>query len=103
MAHLHATDEQHRLAYWQEVEQTWIQALQSDERMQWRTAVLEELTMLGSIGRSITTSPEDPEAEYGWSFFKLFCHVDDIKYKAELRLSNSLCCQRSCPIPVIPW
>ena len=57
MAHLHLTDEQHPLAYWQEVEQTWIQALQSDKWMQWRTAMLEELTMLGLIGRSIATRP----------------------------------------------
>ena len=103
MAHLHSTDEQHPLTYWQEVDQTWIQALQLDEWMQWRTAMLEELTMLGSIGRSITTFPDDPEAEYYWSFFKLFRHLDDIKYKTELRLSISLCCQRGCPIPIIRW
>ena len=90
MARLHSTDEQHPLAYWQEVEQTLIQVLQSDKWMQWYTAMLEELTMLGLIGRSITTFPEDPEAEYDWSFFKLFRHVDDIKYKAELRLSYPL-------------
>ena len=44
MAHLHSTDEEHPLAYWEEVQLTWIQALQSDEWMQWRAAMLKELT-----------------------------------------------------------
>ena len=71
--------------------------------MQWRGAMFEELTMLGSIGQSIATFPEDPEAEYEWSFYRLFRGADDIKYKAELRLSNSLCCQRGCPVSIIRW
>ena len=91
------------MAYWQEVDQTWIQALQLDEWLQWRTAMLNELLMLSSIGRSVTSFPTDPDAEFEWSFYKWCQSADNIKYKAELRLSNSLCCQSTCMISIIRW
>ena len=65
--------------------------------------MMDELAMLGLIGRSVTSFPKDPDAEFEWSFYKLFVGADDIKYKAERRLSNSLCCQSTCPIPIIHW
>ena len=55
MADLHVMDEESPLAYWQEIDITWIQALQSPEWIHWRKAILDELSMLGSIVCSIST------------------------------------------------
>ena len=63
MAHLHSMDDECPLAYWQEVDITWIQALQSHEWIHWRKVILDELSMLGLISRSISTLQEDPAAK----------------------------------------
>ena len=94
MAHLHLTGDFAPRAWWQEVQLTFVQVLRTPEWMSWREAILEELSMLGSIGKGCAQINEDPRPTYDWSFYVWYNGVDPTQYKAELRQTNVviLCC-----------
>ena len=103
MAHLHLTGDFAPRAWWQEVQLTFVQVLRTPEWMSWREAILAELELLGSIGRSLSMINDDPCRTVDWTFYVLYNGVDPTKYIAELRHNNSLAFPDSSPIPQIEW
>ena len=103
MAHLHLVNDFAPYVWWQEVQLSSVQALQTPEWPSWREAILAELELLGSIGRSMAMINDDPRPTYDWNFYVWYNGVDPTKYKAELRKSNPLCYPDFNPIPQIQW
>ena len=101
MAHLHPVNDYAPRARWQEVQLSFVQVLQTPEWFEWRKAILDELELLGPIGRSLSMINDDPRPTYDWNFYVWYNSVDPTKNKAELRQSNPLCYPDSNPIPQI--
>ena len=100
MAHLHPTGDFAPRSWWQEVQITFVQVLQTPEWMSWREAILEELNMLGSIGKGCAQINKDPRPTSDWSFYVWYNGVDP---KAELCQTNALEFPDCSPIPQIMW
>ena len=69
MAHLHPVGDYAPRAWWQEVQLSFVQVPQSPEWFEWRKAILDELELLGSIGRSLSMINDDPRPTYDWNFY----------------------------------